>query len=924
MNGKEGKLARRPLPPWWIWSLGALLSLAVGLLAYAHLVWPLGWKVERAADSHGEPVWVVRRVQPESPAGRAGFEVGDRIRGADLEEFTRALRPGGQFRIPIERQSGKRVLTLESDPGGWTFWRSAKGVRSLLTIASAFLSLVLAGVLVFNRPQDPTARWGALFLAQFGTLAGKLAIDPSPEVFALAHRLPFPLGDAAIAGVWLGILAPVTALTFLGRFPRKPFEGRLLALIWLGTVATFSLDISFWYLGHPGARGPLIPAWMIAVTMIGGASYLITATALLLRNYWNLTDRNERRRTKLLVVGMVITSMTFALHIFLWTPWRPVEELQMTHVRWLSWVFPFFALAAPISVAYAILRHRMFDVSVMVRLGLRYAAARGLLLSLVPLIGLALIVDVLFHGNQPLVGILRQRGWLYAGLALGAYVLHARQKTWLAALDRRFFRERYDAQQILAGVVEEVRRSAGFEQIAPGVITHVESALHPEFAALVMREPSGRDYRVVASTGMAPPPLPAASKLVSLVRVLGKPVEVPPGESGWITRQLPSDESDFVRRNRIEWLFPISVGEEKTEALLLLGPKRSEEPYSKEDQNLLEAIAGSLAMLLERSAPAEARIGFEECPECGGCYEPGESLCTHDGVALSRMTSPRTVARRYRLDRRLGQGGMGTVYQAFDAELERHVAVKLIRPELVAGSDAGARFKWEAKAAAAFTHPNVVTVYDFGVAEDGRAYTVMELLEGCTLRQELERHGHLDLARALAIMKGACGAAAAAHEQGLLHRDLKPENIFLTRRGGEEAVKILDFGLVKQLSGFGQDRESLATTAGVLVGTLRYMAPEQLRGGTPAESWDLWALAIVAYEMLIGAYPFAAPQEIGELMGPRRVAVIHEQLPDAPPEWQGFFEKALSPDPAKRPASAQTLFAELQTAAGGRLVDGVH
>jgi serine/threonine-protein kinase len=193
----------------------------------------------------------------------------------------------------------------------------------------------------------------------------------------------------------------------------------------------------------------------------------------------------------------------------------------------------------------------------------------------------------------------------------------------------------------------------------------------------------------------------------------------------------------------------------------------------------------------------------------------------------------------------------------------------------------------------------------------------MELLEGCTLRQELEQHTRLEVARALAVMRGVCTAVSAAHERGLIHRDLKPENIFLTRTGGEESAKILDFGLVKQLAGFGQDRESLATTAGVLVGTLRYMAPEQLHGGTPAESWDLWALSVVVYEMLVGAYPFAAPREIGDLMGPRGLSPVNLHLPDAPSEWQAFFEKSLSPDPTRRASSARELFSELHAAVAG-------
>jgi serine/threonine-protein kinase len=166
-------------------------------------------------------------------------------------------------------------------------------------------------------------------------------------------------------------------------------------------------------------------------------------------------------------------------------------------------------------------------------------------------------------------------------------------------------------------------------------------------------------------------------------------------------------------------------------------------------------------------------------------------------------------------------------------------------------------------------------------------------------------------------MRDVCAATSAAHQRGLLHRDLKPENIFLCRAGGEETAKILDFGLVKQLPGFGKERpDSLATTAGVLVGTLKYMAPEQLRGASPAPSWDLWALAIVAYEMLVGTYPFALPREMADLIGPRALEPVRRKVAGAPAAWQEFFENALSHDPAKRPISAQALLEGFQRAVG--------
>jgi hypothetical protein len=902
---------RRPLPPLWIWLLGAALCSAVAVLSYSHFVGLLGWSVWRIETSNGDAVWAVRVVRADTPVARAGIRVGDSIRGADMARLMRVIRPGGKYQIPVGSPSGPRIATLQLDPRDLAYWRSAEGLRSLFAMASALLALALAAAIVLTKPHDSLARWGALFLAQLAVfLTFGVPLGPAPERFALIDRFPFPLDAMATAGWWSCALTPAVMLTFLGRFPHKPFAGRLLAILWLPTVVIIPLEVLFWQLIHPGARGPSMPPWVIASASAIGVAYILVAVALLLRNYRRLKDANERRRTKTVVIGLaitaiigvlhVVTGIVAVLHMLRIMPWQPVERLRLPQMQWLLWAWPILFSAAPICTAYAILRHRMFDISVMVRLGLRYAVARGLLLSLVPLIGLALLADVLLHGSEPLAEVLYQRGWRYAVLALGAYLLHARQKTWLAAVDRRFFREHYDAQQILAAVVEEVHRGAGFEPVAPLVITRVDSALHPEFASLVLREPGAAGFRTVASSGNAPAPPAAEGKLLSLVRVLGKPVEVPLGQSDWLARQLPPEESDFVRRGRIEWLFPVSLEVGGSEALLLLGPKRSEEPYSKEDENLLEAIAASLAILLARSAPVvPPKTGFEGCPACGYCYEPGTGLCGRDGAVLSRLVASRAIARRYRLDRRLGQGGMGTVYEAFDGELERRVAVKLIRPELVAGVDAAARFKWEAKAAAAFTHPNVVTVHDFGVAEDGRAYTVMELLEGCTLRQELDGGTRLEARRALAVMRGMCAAASAAHQRGLLHRDLKPENIFLCRSGGEESAKILDFGLVKQLPGFGKGQsDSLATTAGVLVGTLKYMPPEQLRGASPAPSWDLWALAIVAYEMLVGAYPFTQPRELTDLIDPRALESVRQRHAEAPAAWQEFFESALSSDPA--------------------------
>src|SRR5215471_9583807 len=211
-------------------------------------------------------------------------------------------------------------------------------------------------------------------------------------------------------------------------------------------------------------------------------------------------------------------------------------------------------------------------------------------------------------------------------------------------------------------------------------------------------------------------------------------------------------------------------------------------------------------------------------------------------------------------------GGMGEVYRARDSRLDRDVAVKVLPQELLSDAEALARFEREAKAVAALSHPNILAIHDFG-REGGVAYAVMELLEGETLRERLDA-GPIPQRKALDYALQAAQGLAAAHERGVIHRDLKPQNLFVTRDG---IVKILDFGLVKLRGGAGPDGATNAPTTpgtktGMILGTVGYMSPEQVRGAPADHRSDIFSLGAVIFEMLTARRAFRADSDVETMM----------------------------------------------------------
>ncbi len=272
----------------------------------------------------------------------------------------------------------------------------------------------------------------------------------------------------------------------------------------------------------------------------------------------------------------------------------------------------------------------------------------------------------------------------------------------------------------------------------------------------------------------------------------------------------------------------------------------------------------------------------------------------------------------YEIQSALGAGGMGEVYRAFDRRLERHVALKVLPPEFADQPDALARFEREAKAAAALSHPNILAIHDFGV-QSGVAYAATELLEGATLRARLAE-GPLPIRKAVDYAVQAARGLAAAHDRGIVHRDVKPENIFV---GLDGQVKILDFGLARQsfepaAAGTIAATAPVGTSPGVVLGTVGYMAPEQVRGEPADARSDIFALGVVLYETLAGQRAFrrdTAPETMTAILreDPPDLASAR---PDTPPALTTIVHHCLEKSPSERFQSARDVAFALESLAG--------
>ncbi len=951
--------------PWFFWFIiiAGLLFLGFGVFAASmifkyHRLDKLGYTV-----NPGSSGVIVAGVDPTGPAA-GKLQPGDKILAINGDSrFSRVTQffwrssflEDRNLSLRIERNGAERELNIGNDAypasQATTDFRWRRNIAYLPRYLACLVVALLIGLL---KPEDKRARLGALAFLMISHQAINFSLIPIRGLFnPFEDRIAyfFVLIQGAI---WFGPLAYHSSYRFQEEIP----EGRLWTFLkWflysagaalflnrsiLTTATQTSQAIQFRYEYYRIERlFSQFETWYWMVC-------LVAMSAVLIRNNHVVRQPDLRRRVRLVLYGSLIPVLlqTATLVISRIAVTAGYESFTNNSVfETLRLIAAIGLILTPISWGYAILNRQVYDIHVVIRRSVQYLLARNalrLFLAL-PIIGvLSVVVAKSDRPLRELVVYLLSDNPYYLLLIIAAaigLIFRSRLRDWI---DRRFFREAYQQDKILRELSEEVRKLDTMSEMSRLVSQKVDEALHTERLYLFYREEDKRDLSLGYSTGgrSEEQHIPEEYELLRVMEHHGRAIDFPfPPKI-----KLPQHEKDWLTSMGTRLIVPMNGAEQRLAGLMLLGPKKSESPYSGSDRQLLDSLADQIAVVyenarLKESVARERRIQHEvlsrveerninllkECPRCGRCYDSSEKICAEDQSEL-RLSLPveRTVESRYRLIRLIGRGGMGAVYEASDLRLNRSVAVKILGGGLFGDPTALRRFQREAQASARLSHPNIVRVYDYGGLSTEGAFLVLELLKGKTLGDILRKRVYLEPDVAADWFDQVFSAMEAAHEAGIVHRDLKPENIFIaeetesSRRAPlvenpRTVVKILDFGIAKitQIEQSSENTLYSVTIPGAVLGTFGYMSPEQLMGGEVDQRSDIFSLGVIVVRALTGRRPFVG-KSYQEFITAMITRPFH--LPGSSPQAKrldAVLQKCLATDKENRFGSVAEMRREL-------------
>jgi tRNA A-37 threonylcarbamoyl transferase component Bud32 len=714
---------------------------------------------------------------------------------------------------------------------------------------------------------------------------------------------------------------------FVRDYPRKPVQRRAR----VENMVTISLAVGLVLLSINVVRSadilrPINDATQFIAT--NSSFYWVLVFGLMMpalpyalsKARWAKPD--ERRRVRILMASLALGFTPTLIVVLLYGTWPPFAAWldRPEGLRRAGLIIYPALLAIPIATSYAVLVHQALDVRLLVRRALRYALARYSILLLAALPFAALIVLLYSRRNDALSAILSSPsgGLILGGLLVGLIMLRGR-RFLIDALDRRFFREQYDARRVLGALVERVPAVRNPADIESVLVREINLALHLDSVHFLVLDAVTNTF---TSPTMRIRSLDAGSHVAHRLRSARTAVDVEWHHSNAWPHRLPEFEQQWIIDSGAKILVPIQSDNDDLIGILSLGEKRSELPFSSEDRLLLLTIGGALALRLQREAASthsprshsspDQDEAATECMRCGLVGPPPLGACHVCGGMTRIAPVPPLLAGKFKLRSRLGQGGMGVVYLASDITLSREVAIKTL-PRI--SPSRAARLRREARAMAAVMHPNLALI--FGAESwKGAPMLVVEYLPGGTL-ELMKRAGPMPSSEAVRIILAVTSGLGRLHATGILHRDIKPSNIAFAADG---TAKLLDFGLahvlrmatVEKQEQVGTVDRSFSTQihtfdAGMIAGTPAYLSPEAVAQGAPDASWDLWALSIVLYELLAGTNPFAGAHFFATIARVAKAELpdVREHAPNTPAALAQFLKDALAADPRERPGSVR-------------------
>ena len=837
---------------------------------------------------------------------------------SQLRVFFIIAEVGSPYEITVLRNGQRQRLNLQTLP---TTAGMRLGVFSSVILVPLFFQLT--GLVIFLlKPNDKQALLIALTFGMTGVGPTAAVLPITPFWITIVIGIGSTVRALIFATLFHFALIFPEPSRFIKRFPRLPVVSYLPAFLLMLPARAHSFYL---FVTNPdrGSTFGLFPDTALNSLLL---LYLIGSLIVLVINYRDATQ-SARRKLRVLLAGWIVGATPVSivsLSFILDTHWFDQNSV------FVGLVTIFALLLIPITFAYAVLKHQVIPVRLIIRRSLQYLLAKNALRILLLLPTAGLVISIVSNPNRSVADIFLRNSLYFYLLFVAAIVLGLVFRRPLSDwIDRKFFREQYKQDQILRELIDDVKQSDSMPEMSKLISKKVDAALHPERMYLFYREEERRDMSLGYSSGgsMQELRIPQEFELLRFMEYHLGAQDFPFPQK----TKLPAAEKEWLLQLDTRLIVPMAGTDQRLAGLMLLGQKKSEVPYTAGDRQLLETLADQIAIVYENVRLKErvdrdrrvrnevlARVEdrkinlLKECPRCGRCFDSSVQTCPNDNSELTLpLAVERTIVDRYRLDKLIGRGGMGAVYEANDVRLNRKVAVKILSGQLFGNSAALRRFEREAQTSARLTHPNIITVYDYGVLSTEGAYLVMELVTGETLGAVLKRRRGVQSTEAANWLEQVLNAVGTAHSVGVIHRDLKPDNIFIT--GTDSQIKILDFGLAKlQQATEGDDSgNSAMTNPGAVMGTFGYMSPEQLSGREVDHRTDLFSIGVIAVEMITGRRPFR-----GKNYHEHLTAILHDPFHLEDQSQQGkalddVLQKSLAKNPDDRFSSAAEMRSEL-------------